>query len=179
MPLPALTEDSAPALPHQDATARAWEATFMHLATHLFRVLPQWESLVWGPEIPPVERLEKCEALAKDFFHRTFEISSTDPSHIRLRLMLSQLYISLRDTVVLMHDPKRYITAFSKVDPKGLMFQAEVLSLHEGGAPTGSEGNPPEDHQDFEYAMKGLGGRHWLTFDEGFTLLPCEMGCES
>ncbi len=140
VPLPKPDEENTLVAPNQDATARAWDVTFMQLVTHLFRVLPQWESLVWGPEVPSADGLEKCEHIARDFFHRSFEISSTDPSHIRLRLMLSQLYISLRDTIVLLHDPKRYIAAFSKVDPKGRMFQAEVLALHGGGL--GGEGKP-------------------------------------
>jgi hypothetical protein len=35
----------------------------------------------------------------------------------------------MRDMAILLQDPKRYIGAFARMDPQGLMFQSEVLSL--------------------------------------------------
>ncbi len=130
VPLPqeAPTTDK-PRRAHQSDMVREQEIIYTQLLTRVFRVLPQWERQVTVPETADMKTLENCEILFREFFLQTYEISATEPSHVRLRLMISQFYVSIRDTLVLLQDPKRYVASFSRLDRLGSMFQAEVLSL--------------------------------------------------
>jgi hypothetical protein len=75
--------------------------------------------------------IQRCAFRFKEFYAWCNETAAVNPNYVRMRTILSQLQISLRNTAILLEDPKRYLEAFARIDPQGVMFQAEVLSLQD------------------------------------------------
>ncbi len=111
-----------------------------YLVSSLARSLPDLEESLLDAEIAQFT-IDRCALRVKEYVAWAAETAPFNPNHQRLRAILGQLQVSLRDTAILLEDPQRYLEAFARIDPQGLMFQAEVLSLQDSN-PGGKRKSP-------------------------------------
>ncbi len=109
---------------------KKFETQYHQLLIQLSGFIPDLEDDVAKSEVSLCSyQLQKCVVRVKEFYSWCSGTSPFNPHHQRLRAILGQLQVSLRDTAILLEDPQLYLEAFARIDPQGLMFQAEVLSF--------------------------------------------------